>query len=84
MKFNHLSTVSQTCRDCAPKGIPSAETDWGRQGVGFLQQRKGNVSAFREGSSKVSYVMSFYCLVGCPQDRAWVSKSIRMVREQRV
>lgn len=37
MKFNHLSTASHTCRDCAPEGILSAETDWGRQGVGHLQ-----------------------------------------------
>lgn len=39
-------------------GMPSAETDWGRQGAGRLQQRKGSVNDIRQGSSEVSSVIS--------------------------
>ena len=57
-------------------GIPSAETDWGRQGAGHLLQRKGSVNDVRQGSSEVSSVISCYGLVACLQGKAWTEARV--------
>lgn len=54
----------------------SAETDWGKQGGGHLQQGKGSVNDPRQGSTEVSSVISCYGLVACLQGKAWTEAGV--------
>jgi len=57
-------------------GILSAETDWGRQGAGHLQERKGSVNDIRQDSGEVSSVISCYGLAACLQGKSWTEAGV--------